>query len=281
MKGYALLHDTFYTNVKYETGKTYEIVFEDEDGKIELYKQGFHFITKPEDSLFIQNFKKEFVLFEIEALGNIKFLGRSDAMKFLNYIDAVDLYVTDKIKINRIIPKNEYSSIFKNYEFDENGDIILYSDRQGSKTGYKFDKNGVLCWRKKPYGEAEQFFYDDFGRLIKFTTYFGDKIKYEYNNKGQIILAKRLTKKTNKILIYKYEYNEHGDVIRRTCSNGGVLNFEYKYDKDGNKIYEKLSDYEIKEYKYDKNGNIIWKKMSDVQIYKYSPYKVISYENKN
>ena len=133
---------------------------------------------------------------------------------------------------NVIFSKGEYIP-----EYDENGNEIHFI--------YRGDKSEV-------YAE-ERYEYDENGNV----TY-----RVSYDPYGIVNLENR----------YEYEYDENGNVIRRFIyygRNGNVIGKdEYKYDGHGNMTYEVKYDshgnvdWEHKyEYKYDKNGNIISEKI--------------------
>lgn len=75
---------------RYEVGETYETT-----EQLELCKSGFHFCkTIQSINLFYLLSGRRLVVFEIDVLGDI--------------IEGKDKSVTNKFKINRIVPKAEY-----------------------------------------------------------------------------------------------------------------------------------------------------------------------------
>ena len=123
----------------YEVGQTYT-----HEGELKLCSSGFHFCNIPDDTIEYYSYDKNYVLLEIEALGDI--------------ISSEDKSVTNKFKVLRVIPKEEYNSIFQRTKFDERGNIIYYKTSNGFEVWRKFDKNnnmiyykdsdGTECWRK-------------------------------------------------------------------------------------------------------------------------------------
>jgi co-chaperonin GroES (HSP10) len=80
----------------------------------------------------------ECVLFEVEAKGDIV----QDYVK--------NKSCTNKIKIVRIVPKEEYHKIFKKkIRFHKNG-IIKYKEYLGCS--YKYDETGKMIWKKYDSG---------------------------------------------------------------------------------------------------------------------------------
>jgi hypothetical protein len=117
----------------YEVGQTYTL-----NVKPKLCEQGFHFCLKPDDVLLYYAVNSEFVLFEVNAIGEV--VHDRDEEKSC----------TNKIEIVRIIPKEEYNKIFKNYEFEfhENGAFKSAKNHLGFH--YKYDDKGYHIWYKDP-----------------------------------------------------------------------------------------------------------------------------------
>lgn len=101
IKGYKIFignKNCFVNNYKkmFEVGKIYEV-----RERIHPKDSGYHFALRLEDTLRYGNAKEEeFVLCEVTALGNI--VEYED-----EYYGYYDLYVTDKIRIDKILTRNE------------------------------------------------------------------------------------------------------------------------------------------------------------------------------
>jgi hypothetical protein len=119
---------------------------------------GFHFCEKVDEVLRYYDIEdKEFVLFEINAIGDVE--------------SENDKSCTNKIEIVRIIPKSEYNSLFQTttFEFYDDGSVKNYKSadrdvhyhqngrisyvRNISGYDYKYDENGHCIWRGSP-GDA-------------------------------------------------------------------------------------------------------------------------------
>jgi hypothetical protein len=160
IKGYKASYNGRCTNnFLFEVGKTYKF-----DGKPILCEQGFHFCQNVDDVLDYYDYQKDFVLFEVEALGYTK--------------TRDDKSCTNKIKIIRIVPKEEYSSIFKYWKFDwwENGELKCLQS-QDRLVMFEFNENGMLSYYEE-YGHA--FKYDDGKGLIWERHQNVDEYEYEY-----------------------------------------------------------------------------------------------------
>ena len=104
MKAYKASYNGKCRDITYQVGKTYEI------DNIKICKRGFHACRKMSDTLFYYTYHyKEFVLFEVELLGEV--------------IDECDKMVTDKMKIIRIVPRNEYVGFDRFNKFSDGNEI--------------------------------------------------------------------------------------------------------------------------------------------------------------
>jgi hypothetical protein len=124
MKGYKASYNGRCRRRKFEVGKTYTL-----KNKPKLCKYGFHFCQNADDTLHYYDYRIDFVLFEIEAIGDIVTRG--------------DKSCTNEIKIVRIIPRNEYPQIFKDtpHVIDTDGNL-----RFTTSCGYEYvyNKNDKL-----------------------------------------------------------------------------------------------------------------------------------------
>jgi YD repeat-containing protein len=97
---------------------------------------------------------EDFVLLEVEALGEIETEG--------------DKSVTDKLKVIRVVPKEEYT--FNAYEYE-----------------YEYDSFGNMIKTIFPSGDVFQYEYDSFGNKIKEIDPSGDVYLWEYDSFGNKI----------------------------------------------------------------------------------------------
>lgn len=177
-------------NQTYKVGKTYE------SDKLKICKHGFHYCSKMGDVLFHYNPTKDFVLLEVEILGNV-----------IDDEEYDHKSVTDKMKVIRIIPLDEYSEEMKlqfpKFEYDDLGKVIRetrvdgevisyeYDDRNntvsktyldGYKISYEYDALNNLTTEIYPNGRAIMFFYDDSNNRIAFTYPGCDKYCVDQDN---------------------------------------------------------------------------------------------------
>lgn len=114
MKGYKATYNMKCRGFTYEVGETYTT------DSIEMCRKGFHFCEKMVDTLNYYKSGKSFILLEVEALGSIKTDG--------------DKYVTDKIKIIRVVPREEYVD----FDINEQGNLIHFKNSDGYGEWYEY-----------------------------------------------------------------------------------------------------------------------------------------------
>lgn len=147
-------------NQMFEVGEIYEV-----RGQIKPKGLGYHFALRLEDTLRYGNAKEEdFVVCEVTALGNI--VEYED-----EYYGYYDLYVTDKIRIDKILTRNEiidYALKLPDYRLvrliatmklddkeaklfiNRETDVLKYIDyyHYGNKDAFKIKKIGEFDGRK-------------------------------------------------------------------------------------------------------------------------------------
>jgi YD repeat-containing protein len=228
MTGYIVTYDGIYKSLKLVPGKTYE--YEGDYQKGDIYS----IQLLPDDLIYLQSYKSEStIIFEVEILNSVR--------TYESYVLA------DKMKIIRIIPKEEYNSLFSNFVFDENNNLI--EDKLGEITYEYNDKNLILCTKKS--GEIESTYeYDENNKLIHYKndTY---EEWYEYDNNGNMVHFK------DSIISEMFcTYDAKNRLIN---VKGTENNFEvwFTYDERDNLILEKDKLGNEKYAQYDKNNNII------------------------
>ena len=147
MRGFKATYNMKCRDLTYEVGKIYSI------DKLEICNYGFHFCQKMEDVIDYYNPNKDLILLEVEALGKIETDGNKS--------------VTDKMKILRIVPKEEYNFKTYQYEYNEFGNMIKEINPSGSVWQYEYDDFGNKIKQIMPFRAVRQYEYDDFGNMIK------------------------------------------------------------------------------------------------------------------
>jgi YD repeat-containing protein len=187
LKAYKATDNLKCISLTYEIGKTYTF-----EGEIELKYSGFHFCPRAGDTLRCSDYRgKSLVIVEVEVLGNIKWSEWQ--------IEGV----TDKLKVIRVLPKEEYLSNHINlYEYNSFGSVTKLTEAYGGVTEFEYDVNNNLI---KKTTTLMPFFTP--------TTY-----SYEYDNRNNLVKIFFNGKE-----IESYEYDLKNNRIKTTYSSGRVL----------------------------------------------------------
>ena len=202
-------------NQTYQVGKTYT------SDKFKICRYGMHYCDKMEYTLNYYEQNKDFILLEVEILGDVEY--------------REDKSVTNKLKILRVVPPDEYTRSMKSrfpvYEYDDRGNIISETDSDGDKTYFEYDDQGNMINRTYPIGGKVTYVYDSSGNMISKTYPDGHKFTFEYDNRGNKIsvIYANGSKRT-------YEYDDRCNIISETYPNGSKR--IYEYDDHGNMISE-------------------------------------------
>ena len=167
-KGYKASYKGKCLTLTYEVGKTYSI------DKISICNYGFHFCKEMKDVVNYYLFNNNnFILFEVEALGQI--------------ITENDKSVTDKLKIIRIVPKDEYTFPLPLQEYDQNNNLIHYKNSNGFEYWKEYDQNNNLIHSKNSNGFEEWKEYDQNNNCIHFKNSKGFEKWQEYDQNNNLI----------------------------------------------------------------------------------------------
>ena len=148
--GCKATYDYFCRDHKFEIGQTYEL----SEKPIMCY-YGFHYCVNPKDVLQHYPIKHDFRLLEIEDLGESITQGNKS--------------VTNKLRVVREIPKEEYYSLFgivnneltiideeddywATFKYDERNNLIRYDDSYGNWVEREYDQNNnQVYYKNSPY----------------------------------------------------------------------------------------------------------------------------------
>jgi len=172
MKTYKATYNFKCRNQLYEVGKTYT------SDKMKMCKYGIHFCEKMVDTLNYYDYDpKTFVLLEVEVIGETDYKG--------------DKGVTDKLKVLRVVPKEEYDGEFlgkiRACEWDGRGNMISETCPDGDKHTYEYDERNNMIYETCPGGGKYTFEYDERNNRISVTYPDGDKHTYEYDERNNRI----------------------------------------------------------------------------------------------
>jgi RHS repeat-associated protein len=150
-------------------------------------------------------------------------------------------------RITSIVDPNGNSQF---YNYDPNGDLISYTDNENNTSTYTYDANHRLLTIHDPRGiQPIRNDYDPSGRLISHTDGFGKVITYIHDipNRTETV-TDRLGHPT------VFEYDERGNVLRKTDARGGVTSFTY--DANDNLLTETNALGKTTTYTYDSNDHL-------------------------
>lgn len=127
------------------------------------------------------------------------------------------------------------------YSYDDNGDLVTFTDQEGKVWTYGYDDNHNLVSIIDPRGvEIIQTGYDDQGRLIATADGYGNvtTIEHDTENVREIITGPLGHQKI-------YEYNEKGYVEKEFFKEDGeaeILVKTWTYDYRGNELTQTVYD---------------------------------------
>jgi len=149
-------------------------------------------------------------------------------------------------RITSIVDPNGNSQF---YNYDPNGDLISYTDNENNTSTFTYDANHRLLTIHDPRGiQPIRNDYDPDGRLISHTDGFGKVITYlnDIPNRTETV-TDRLGHPT------VFEYDDRGNVLRKTYARGGVTTFTY--DANDNGLTETNALGKTTTYTYDANNH--------------------------
>lgn len=165
MKAYKATYNLTCQNFKFEVGQAYEI-----QGELKICNNGFHFCKKMEDVLIYYSPQLDFILLEVEPLGDV--------------IDDENKSVTNKIKIIRIIPQEEHKL------FDIDGRTIHCKNSNGDEWWDGFDERSNLIYHKNSDGDEWWREFDGRNNCIHFKDSNGYEYWKEFDGKDNLIDCK-------------------------------------------------------------------------------------------
>jgi YD repeat-containing protein len=188
---------------------------------MEMCDHGFHFCPVVRDVFNYYLYTKDIVVIEIEILGSVAILG--------------DKGVTDKMKVLRVVPKEEYGAEAPTLVYDERGNVVSENIRVCSKFEnglytYEYDERNNMTRKTLPNGVEWVYEYDEGNRMTRQTcSNRGTECEYAYNERGNMI------SKTSSHGTLTFEYDERNNLISES-SSGGNAPTTHKYDERNNRI---------------------------------------------
>jgi RHS repeat-associated protein len=163
-------------------------------------------------------------------------------------------YVYDDVgRIRKISELNSSGKSYGTYryKYDNNDNLIEFSDTRGNATKYKFGGFDKVYERLDALGFRRTFKYDRDERLVRITNERGEDFKFEYD------LLDRVKKEIGFDDAEKFfEYNQAGQLTKQTDALGRDIHFER--DAMG-RVTSRLHAKDVTKvnYSYDKCGRLI------------------------
>jgi hypothetical protein len=191
--GYKATYDYICRDHKFEIGQSYEL-----QGTPIPCVYGFHYCQNPIDVLHYYPIQHDFRLLEIEDIGESITQGNKS--------------VTNKIRIIREVPKEEYYQLFGVV----NNKLTISAGIFGAWERRTFDENNNEIFYQNSDGNWEKREYDERNNCIYYATLSGFWIKREYDERNNEV---------------RFE-NSSGFWIKQTFDkNNRRINYESNYDK--------------------------------------------------
>ena len=194
MKGYKATYNMKCKDLTYEVGKTYNI------SSINICNHGLHYCENMKDVLNYYDYNNTFILLEIEDLGSCITRGNKSA--------------TNKMKVIRVIPKEEYTFEVPIMEYDSNNNLIHHKDSDGFEYWTEYDSNNNLIHSK--YSDGFEYWqeYDSNNNLIHYKNSYGSEYWKKYDSNNNVIHHK-----DSDGFEYWTEYDSNNNLIHRKDSN--------------------------------------------------------------
>ena len=129
MKAYKATYNLKCRNQTYVIGETYT------SDELKICESGFHFCNKMQDVLDYYLFNNDFILIEVEILGDTQFRDNKG--------------VTNKMKVLRIVPEDEYDFMTRN---EKGNRVVTFKDSDGYEWWREYDENGKVIYCKDSNG---------------------------------------------------------------------------------------------------------------------------------
>ncbi len=182
------------------------------------------------------------------------------------------------------------NGVFRQWEYDDMGNVIKERDIKGNRTFYRYDAAGNVIYIAEPDGNEHYFEYDTsyniisakddlhevqfrYGSLgvLKSRTQNGRTVRFDYDTELQL---KAISNEAGEV--YRFALDGLGNVVSEWGFDGLQRRYErdgkgrvqkvlrpagkwssYSYDGTGNVIAERHSDNSGAAYQYDKDGLLI------------------------
>lgn len=133
------------------------------------------------------------------------------------------------------------------YEYDEQGRLLVQVDPSGGQTKYGYDDRGLPVLIEDANGGKKQLAYNARGQLLRHTDCSGHTTEYSYNPDGWLTaITDALGQRTS------FVHDSLGRTVRQTLSDGSFE--EYEYDAAGGLAAVTVAGQARTQYQYTPDG---------------------------
>ncbi|MEV6906768.1 RHS repeat-associated core domain-containing protein [Amycolatopsis sp. NPDC051071] len=137
------------------------------------------------------------------------------------------------------------------FDYDADGRIVRWEDRNGQWYGYTYDERGRVVSATGSGGAiAGNWAYDDGGRITVYTDSLGQRWEYHRNEREQVV---REVSPLGGVVLS--EWNRYHQLLSRTDALGNTMRWEY--DARGDVVAVERPDGARQSATYDEHGNAI------------------------
>ncbi len=150
-----------------------------------------------------------------------------------------------------ILSATDSSGNIQEYGYSNRGELLSVSDNFGTLMSMTYDSNGNVVSITNGNGQVTNFSYDNEGRLTtRSVTYNGNTLtdRYSYDASNRVTGITYADGNT-----VSYTYNQAGDVVSSTDSQGRTIS--YAYDLYGNLTRINYPDGTFESFSYDLEGH--------------------------
>ena len=136
------------------------------------------------------------------------------------------------------------------YLYDNNGNLVSYTDAAGDTYQYTYDPNGNLTQTVNPLGQTVQMTYNSLSDLTSITDADGNTTQYSYSSAGNL-LSITYPDGTQQ----SFTYDPLGNLSETIEQNGDPVS--YQYNAQGLVTQETFADGTSETFTYDAHGNML------------------------
>ena len=136
------------------------------------------------------------------------------------------------------------------YLYDNNGNLVSYTDAAGDTYQYTYDQNGNLTQTVNPLGQTVQMTYDSLSDLTSITDADNNTTQYSYSSAGNL-LSITYPDGTQQ----SFTYDPLGNLSETIEQNGDPVS--YQYNAQGLVTQETFADGTYQTFAYDAHGNLL------------------------